>query len=102
MALCRVRLSALEVDDETNTRGPGVSEKERGKGGARARVGPVLGLGCCSAGWAGSHRRREGERGGNGLLLRAKREKRERLSPSGFSYFPFSFLFPRLYMHMFK
>ena len=91
-----------EVDDGADRRGPSVSGREGEKGGARARLGRALGHGCCSAGWVGSSGRREGERGGNGLLLQAERERGERLSPSGLSYFPFSFLFPRSYMHMFK
>ena len=36
-----------EVDDEVDVRAPSVSEKERGKGGARVRVGLELGRGCC-------------------------------------------------------
>ena len=39
MALCHVWLPASEVDDEANTQGSGVNEKERGKGGAWARIG---------------------------------------------------------------
>ena len=82
-----------EVDDEADVWAPGVSEKERGKGGARVRIGPVLGHGCCSAGWVGSSGRREGERGGNGLLLQAEGRERERFSSSGLFHFliPFSF-----------
>ena len=35
------------MDDEVDVRAPSVSEKERGKGGARVRVGLELGRGCC-------------------------------------------------------
>ena len=73
-----------EVDDEANVRALGVSEKERGKGGARARVGPKLG-----------RLTREKGRGEGREWAAAAGRKRERgeIEPKWLYPFPFPFSF---------
>ena len=88
-----------EEDDEADGRGLGVSGRERGEGKGADKARPKLGRD--AAGPARAEERNE-RGGGSGLLLQAKRERGERLGPSGFIHFYFHFVFPSLSMHIFK
>ena len=80
--------------------GPG-RQRERGEGRGQGWAGRWATDVATLAGPAHAGRKERG-REGDRLRLRAMCEREGEIEPKWLFYFPFSFLFSRLYMHMFQ